>query len=183
MKKKVSLMILATIPLIITSQARALNLTPTKFAELDISHAYVVGEYLFNSDKGFSPELRDVMIASRSIHEGEKTTYYDIQYDEEENTYSKEVHIKVKFNELKKVRAISLYDSSNYSYSLNNIDKITINDKVVVNIPMKESYISGYKIPSSSFIYEFDEIETDEINIYLSSENTIYLNELMILGK
>ena len=30
---------------------------------------------------------------------------------------------------------------------------------------------------------EFDEIETDEINIYLSSENTIYLNELMILGK
>lgn len=88
MKKKVSLMILATIPLIITSQARALNLTPTKFAELEISHAYVVGEYLFNSDKGFSPELRDVMIASRSIPEGEKTTYYDIQYDEEENTYS-----------------------------------------------------------------------------------------------
>ena len=74
-------------------------------------------------------------------------------------------------------------DSSNYSYSLNNIDKITINDKTVVNIPMKESYISGYKIPSSSFIYEFDEIETDEINIYLSSENIIYLNELMILGK
>ena len=101
----------------------------------------------------------------------------------EENTYSKEVHIKVKFNELKKVRAISLYDSSNYSYSLNNIDKITINDKIVVNIPMKESYISGYKIPSSSFIYEFDEIETGEINIYLSSENIIYLNELMILGK
>lgn len=88
MKKKVSLMILATIPLIITSQARALNLTPTKFAELEISHAYVVGEYLFNSDKGFSPELRDVMIASRSIPEGEKTTYYDIQYDEEENTFS-----------------------------------------------------------------------------------------------
>ena len=109
------------------------------------------------------------------------TDPFDIS--KEENTYSKEVHIKVKFNELKKVRAISLYDSSNYSYSLNNIDKITINDKVVVNIPMKESYISGYKIPSSSFIYEFDEIKTDEINIYLSSENIIYLNELMILGK
>ena len=88
MKKKVSLMILATVPLIMTSQARALNLTPTKFAELEISHAYVVGEYLFNSDKGFSPELRDVMIASRSIPEGEPTTYYDIQYDEEENVYS-----------------------------------------------------------------------------------------------
>ena len=109
------------------------------------------------------------------------TDPFDIS--KEENTYSKEVHIKIKFNELKKVRAISLYDSSNYSYSLNNIDKITINDKIVVNIPMKESYISGYKIPSSSFIYEFDEIETDEINIYLSSENIIYLNELMILGK
>ena len=113
MKKKVSLMILATIPLIITSQARALNLTPTKFAELEISHAYVVGEYLFNSDKGFSPELRDVMIASRSIPEGEKTTYYDIQYDEEENI------IGVTDNQLAKARSLlglSEYDETNPRY-------------------------------------------------------------------
>ena len=94
--------------------------------------------------------------------------------------YNQPWHITLGFfNELKKVRAISLYDSSNYSYSLNNIDKITINDKVVVNIPMKESYISGYKIPSSSFIYEFDEINyisidccNNEISNFFTFTNT-----------
>lgn len=101
----------------------------------------------------------------------------------EENTYSNKVKIDVKFSENKKIRAISLYDSAIYSNTLNNLRKLVVKDKVAINIPMNESYSSGYKIPASSFIYEFNEIETDSIEIYLEGESPIFLNELVILGK
>ncbi len=109
------------------------------------------------------------------------TDPFDIS--KEENTFETIVNLKVKFKNIRKIRAISLYDSMSYNFSLNNLRKITINNKVAIDIPIKETYIPGYKVPASSFIYEFDEIETDEINIYLESENNIYLNELMVLGK
>ena len=44
-----------------------------------------------------------------------------------------------------------------------------------------EDYL--YKIPISAFIYEFDELETDRIEISLSSEEMIYLNEIKVVGK
>ena len=40
-----------------------------------------------------------------------------------------------------------------------------------------------YKIPVSSFIYEFDEITTNKIEINISSDDVIYLNEIKVIGK
>ena len=107
------------------------------------------------------------------------------QFDisKEEKLDSNNVQIKIKFDDIKKIRAISLYDSSNASYSLRNVRRITIGDKKAINIPINDLYFANYKVPASSFIYEFDEIESDEIVIDLESENEIYLNEIVVLGR
>ena len=81
-----------------------------------------------------------------------------------------------------------IYDSSNFDYSLKQIDDIIINKKHNKNIKINKEYYSDdesqvFKIPVSAFIYEFDELETNKITIKISSENPIYLNEIKVVGK
>lgn len=73
---KLLLLLLVIVPI----NALALNLTFDVYKSLDVEHSYVVGEYVFNLDYGFTPVLKDFMHASRSIPEGEETTLYEAQY-------------------------------------------------------------------------------------------------------
>ena len=95
--------------------------------------------------------------------------------------------LTIEFDKKEKVRAIMIYDSSNFDYALKKIDDIKINNKHIKNIEMNDKYYGDedylYKIPISAFIYEFDELETDRIEISLSSEEMIYLNEIKVVGK
>lgn len=48
-----------------------------QYKELNITQAYIVGEYVFDTSSGYSPNLLDIMVASRSIPEGKTTTMYE----------------------------------------------------------------------------------------------------------
>ena len=91
--------------------------------------------------------------------------------------------IKIKFENLTTCRALMLYDSANYSNALRYIRRITINGKIAIDVPICSSYMEVAKTPVSAFIYEFNELETNEIIIDLESEHQILLNELVVLGK
>ncbi len=70
----------------------AVNLDYTRFRELNIDHAYIVGDYIFNTDYGYSPTLKDIMHASRSIPEGEETTLYEVLSTPDLFIYQMEVY-------------------------------------------------------------------------------------------
>ena len=112
---------------------------------------------------------------------------YEDKLENEVNLNSTNAEIKVTFENKEKVRAIMIYDSSNFDYSLTQIDNIKINNKNIKNIKMNEMYYGDsdyiFKIPVSAFIYEFDELETNEIVISVSSSENIYLNEIKVVGK
>ena len=87
MKKVISLLLVLLVALIIPNvQARTLD--DEYFKTLNVSSAYVCGDYMFNIGSGFKPNLRDFMKASRSIPEGEETTLYHIFYDEDFDTFT-----------------------------------------------------------------------------------------------
>ena len=113
---------------------------------------------------------------------------YEDRLEDEVNLMMNEAEITVEFKDNEKVRAIMIYDSSNFDYSLKQIDDIIINKKHNKNIKINKEYYSDdesyvFKIPVSAFIYEFDELETNKITIKISSENPIYLNEIKVVGK
>ena len=112
---------------------------------------------------------------------------YEDKLDDEVNLMMNKATLTIEFDKKEKVRAIMIYDSSNFDYALKKIDDIKINNKHIKNIEMNDKYYNDedylYKIPISAFIYEFDELETDRIEISLSSEEMIYLNEIKVVGK
>lgn len=83
------LLILTIVPamLIGVLNVEAKGFTLNSYYKLGLTHTYVIGKYVFNLDEGYSPTLRDIMIASRSIPEGEPTTLYDIYTFREDNYF------------------------------------------------------------------------------------------------
>ena len=107
--------------------------------------------------------------------------------DTEVNTMSTKATVTVSFEEEKTLRAIMIYDSAHFDYCLPKVDDIEINGKHIKDLMMNEKYYSNdeylFKIPCSAFIYEFNELTAKEITITLSSTETIYLNEIKVVGK
>lgn len=78
MKKRkfiLAILVLMVIPTI----AHAKTLDYDLYKKLNVKYAFITGDYMFNMDNGYSPTLEDIMIASRSIKEGEPTTLYEIR--------------------------------------------------------------------------------------------------------
>lgn len=100
---------------------------------------------------------------------------------------SKNAEIKITFENPRDIRAIMVYDSAQVKYCLDKIDLIQINDKNAKRVKICRDFFdneySSLKIPGSAFIYEFDEITSNEITINISSKNKIYLNEIVVVGK
>ena len=89
--------------------------------------------------------------------------------------YDKE-NISFEFNEFEKMlidnRLIQVAEKLNTvtkGQETKQIDEIKINNKHIKNIKMNEKYYGDddylFKIPISSFIYEFDELSTKKIEI------------------
>ena len=53
-------------------------LTYDEYKETEIQHAYIIGDYVFNMDEGYSPSLYDIAIAARSIPETEEEYILDV---------------------------------------------------------------------------------------------------------
>ena len=70
------LMLLFLTIMITPSITFSCELTYEEYAKLGIRSSYVVGDYVFNRDEGFSPSIEDISIASRSIKTG-KSEYVD----------------------------------------------------------------------------------------------------------
>ena len=100
---------------------------------------------------------------------------------------SKEVDINIKFDSLRDIRAIMIYDSASVKYSLQKVNLIEINGKTAKNLKICCDFYDNenatYKIPGSAFIYEFNEISSDEINIKINSRSKFSLNEIVVVGK
>lgn len=89
MKKKV-LLLAVLMSLVIGTSANAAAIDYDGFSKLGVSHGYIVGKYLFDSSSGFSPSLKDVMRASRSIEEGQPTTLYEVLLSKRSGAFSLE---------------------------------------------------------------------------------------------
>ena len=77
MKKKLfSLIIL--IMLMLVPKVNACVLTYEEYSEYEIQQSFIVGDYVFNTDTGYSPSLEDFAIAARTIPEGEDEYIYQI---------------------------------------------------------------------------------------------------------
>ncbi len=77
--KKVMIPLLAIVSMLaLTPKVEAKTINYASYNKLGITSTYVVGDYIFNLDNGYSPTLRDIMIASRTIPKDEPTTLYSI---------------------------------------------------------------------------------------------------------
>ena len=65
-----------------SSSVEAKVLTIEDYKELDLVNAFVVGNYIFDSSKGFAPSLEDFAIAARTIPTQEQEYIYQLMYDE-----------------------------------------------------------------------------------------------------
>lgn len=74
--KKILILFLSSIMFI--SSVCAKKIDYEEFNDTGIIHAYIVGDYIFDLSYGYSPSLRDFMIASRSIPESEDVYLYEI---------------------------------------------------------------------------------------------------------
>lgn len=76
MKKNLFIMIIFLLTITCT-HVKAQGITLDMFKNYNIQHSYVIGEYIFDLDSGYSPSLQDIMVASRTIPEGETSTIYE----------------------------------------------------------------------------------------------------------
>ena len=63
MKKILFSLIALTTIFSFTTKVDAKAFTYSSFNKLGITSAFIVGDYIFNLDQGYSPTLRDIMIA------------------------------------------------------------------------------------------------------------------------
>ena len=52
------------------------------YENLNINRAYVIGEYIFNLDKGFNPSLKDLLIAATTINNTDDIKVYELKKSE-----------------------------------------------------------------------------------------------------
>ncbi|HOB25822.1 MAG TPA: hypothetical protein PLB45_05035 [Bacilli bacterium] len=78
MKKFIKVFILL-ISISLSTKVQAKSLDYNTFLGYNVKHSYVIGDYVFNLDAGFSPSLQDIMIASRTINTTTETdvSFYD----------------------------------------------------------------------------------------------------------
>lgn len=77
--KKWKLIIAILVLTIVPSIANARTLDYDYYKKLNVKYAFIVGDYMFDMDNGYSPTLEDIMIASRTIADGEPTTLHEIR--------------------------------------------------------------------------------------------------------
>lgn len=77
MKKLVFLTILF-LSILIPNVTQACELSYQEYKDKGIVQSFVVGEYVFNVDNGYSPSLEDFATAARSIKKGEDVKVYNI---------------------------------------------------------------------------------------------------------
>ncbi len=75
MKFIIAILVLTVIPNIVNAK----TLDYDYYKKLNVKYAFIVGDYMFNMDNGYSPTLEDIMIASRTIADSEPTTLYEIR--------------------------------------------------------------------------------------------------------
>ena len=76
MKKIFNILIIFLLGIFISVDAK--ELSSSEYEGLNITHAYVTGEIIFDVSGRFTPNLKDFMQASRTIPENEPTKLYDI---------------------------------------------------------------------------------------------------------
>ena len=129
------------------------------------------------------------------------------EYDGKEFSSDGEVVITLKFAEPRKVKAIMVYNSLNYSYAFSGIEAIYLKVSVLPmwfngekadyavlkNVPFDSSNynaVDGIMRAGGSSTAVFDEIVTDEITIIISEKlsddpddgNTINVSDIVVLG-
>lgn len=77
--KKSRLFLLILLVVLVPKVCQAKQLDYDYYKRLNVKYAFIVGDYMFNMDNGYSPSLEDIMIASRTIKEGNPTTLYEIR--------------------------------------------------------------------------------------------------------
>ena len=77
--KKIKFIIIILVLVVFTSIVNAKTLDYDYYKRLNVKYAFIVGDYMFNMDNGYSPSLEDIMIASRTIKDGNPTTLYEIR--------------------------------------------------------------------------------------------------------
>lgn len=79
MKRKLLFLTIVSSLLLGVSTVNAKAFTYDTYNNLGIQTGFVVGDYIFDLDNGYSPTLQDIMIASRTIDEEKPTTLYSYQ--------------------------------------------------------------------------------------------------------
>lgn len=79
MKKSKVFILVALLGIMFPSIVKAKTLDYDYYKKLNVKYAFIVGDYMFNMDNGYSPTLEDIMIASRTIDESKPTTLYEIR--------------------------------------------------------------------------------------------------------
>ena len=74
MRKCIKLFILLFI-MMFTISVKARTYTETEYKDLNIGRAYIVCDYVFNTDDGFAPKLKDFLLASQSCPIDQVTVY------------------------------------------------------------------------------------------------------------
>ena len=77
--KKIKFIIIILVLVVFPSIVNAKKLDYDYYKKLNVKYAFIVGDYMFNMDNGYSPTLEDIMIASRTIAADEPTTLYEIR--------------------------------------------------------------------------------------------------------
>ena len=72
------LYLLIGILMLMVMPVEACVLTYEEYKETEIQHAYIIGDYVFNMDEGYSPSLYDIAIAARSIPTTEEEYILDV---------------------------------------------------------------------------------------------------------
>ncbi len=78
MKKVVSIIIIGIINILMISDVFACEISYDEYKNRKIVQSFVVGDYIFNVDNGYSPSLEDFAEAARSIKSGEEVKIYNI---------------------------------------------------------------------------------------------------------
>ena len=65
MKKAVSIMVMIIMNILMISDVKACEMSYNEYKDRKIVQSFVVGDYIFNVDNGYSPSLEDFAEAAR----------------------------------------------------------------------------------------------------------------------
>ena len=134
---------------LVYGKSNAKVLTEEEFNELGISHAYVIGDYLFNLDDGFNPSLKDLLLAA-------KTTYTDdINVYEIKSSENIDGDLIVEYNELLSNQKLDTFPIIKVKYIYSN--NIYGNDALLV-LP----YYDGISLSDVVKTYTAETVVVDE---------------------